>query len=96
MIELIVSIRVRPEAVETWKAATLANVAASRAEAGILSFDLLADRDEPGRFALVERYRDEEAVAAHKATAHYRRWCEVAEPLQAEPRSRAFYSPVEP
>lgn len=95
MITLIVNIRVRPEAVAKWKAATLENVAASRKEAGILAFDLLADRDDPARFALVEKYRDDTAIVAHKATAHYKSWNELAEPLQAEPRTRAFYTTVE-
>ncbi|HUX41705.1 MAG TPA: putative quinol monooxygenase [Rectinemataceae bacterium] len=95
MITLIVNIRVRPEAVAQLKAVALENVAASRKEPGILAFDLLADRDDPTRFALVEKYRDEADIAAHKATAHYKRWNEVIEPLQAEPRTRAFYTTVE-
>ena len=95
MITLIVNIRVRPEAVAKWQAATRENVAASREEPGILAFDLLADRDDPTRFALVEKYRDDAAIVAHKATAHYKHWNELAEPLQAEPRTRAFYTTVE-
>ena len=95
MITLIVSIRLRPESIAKWKAATLENAAASRAEPGMLAFDLLADRDDPTHFALVEKYRDEAAIAAHKATSHYKRWVETAEPLQAEPRTRAFYTTVE-
>ncbi len=95
MITLIVNIRVRPDSIGPWRAATLQNVGASRKEAGILSFDLLADRDDPTRFALVERYRDEAAMAAHRATAHFANWVAKAEPLQAEPRSRAFYLSVE-
>lgn len=95
MITLIVRIRVREEALEAWVAATLANAAESRKEAGILSFELLADRDDPMRFALVERYRDEAAITAHKQTKHYAHWVEISEPLQAEPRTRAFYTNLE-
>ena len=95
MITLIVSIRPRPDSIAKWKAATLENVAASRLEPGMIAFDLLSDRDDPTHFALVEKYRDEAAIAAHKATDHYRRWVEVAEPFQAEPRTRAFYTTVE-
>lgn len=95
MITLIVNIRVRPDSAGAWKAATLENARASRKEPGVISFDLLADRDAPDRFLLVETYRDESAIAAHKATAHYARWCETAEPLQAEPRTRNFYLPIQ-
>jgi len=95
MIVLIVDIRVRPESVGAWKAATLENARASRKEAGVIAFELLGDRDDPTRFALVEKYRDDEAMAEHKKTAHYARWVEVAEPLQAAPRSRVIYHPVE-
>lgn len=95
MITLVVNIRVRPDSIASWREATLDNVRASRKEAGILSFDLLADRDDPTRFALVERYKDDEAMAAHKATAHFARWVERAEALQAEPRTRAFFLSVE-
>jgi (4S)-4-hydroxy-5-phosphonooxypentane-2,3-dione isomerase len=94
MISLIVNIRVRPEAIEAWKSATLDNVEASRKEKGILAFDLLEDRDDPTRFVLVEEYRDEAAMASHKETEHYARWRETTEPLQAEPRTRAFYRRV--
>ncbi|MEI6386572.1 MAG: putative quinol monooxygenase [Spirochaetota bacterium] len=95
MITLIVRIKVREDALDAWVTATLANAAESQKEAGVLSFELLADRDDTTRFALVERYRDEAAIAAHKQTAHYARWCELAEPLQAEPRTRAFYRSFE-
>jgi len=95
MTILIVNIRVLPGAVEAWKRATLENVAASRKEAGIAGFDLFQDRDEDSRFVLVESYLDEAAMASHKETAHYLRWKETTEPLQAEPRTRAFYHPVE-
>ena len=95
MITLIVSIHVVPESIAAWRAATLENARASRQEPGMLAFDLLSDRDAPAHFALVEKYRDEAALAAHKATPHYKRWVEVTEPLQAEPRTRAFYTMVE-
>jgi len=45
---------------------------------------------------LVEVYRTADAPAAHKATPHYAQWRDQAEPLLAEPRSRAQYSNVFP
>jgi len=43
----------------------------SRAEAGNLRYDLWRDADQPGRFVLDELYRDAEALAFHRATAHF-------------------------
>lgn len=96
MVTLIVDIRIRPEAVETWKRATLVNVAESRKEAGVLLFELMEDRDVSGHFMLIEKYRSDEDMAAHKETPHYLDWKKKAEPLEASPRTRAFFRQLEP
>lgn len=46
-------------------------VVASRAEPGALRYDLWQDADAPGRFVVDELYRDDDAVAAHRATPHF-------------------------
>ncbi len=46
-------------------------VAASRAEPGCLRYDLFADQGGGAGFSLVEAYRDEAALDAHRASAHY-------------------------
>lgn len=43
----------------------------SRAEPGNLRYDLWRDVDQSNRFVLDEMYRDAEAVASHRATAHF-------------------------
>ena len=43
----------------------------TRAERGNLQYDLWRDKADLGRLVLEERYRDDAAVAAHRATAHY-------------------------
>jgi (4S)-4-hydroxy-5-phosphonooxypentane-2,3-dione isomerase len=93
---LIVHIRVTEGREEEFIAATLENMGHSLKEPGIFRFELLRDEAEPSRFVLVEGYRDAEAHAAHKETAHYAKWKELAEPLMAEPRSRAVYSSLGP
>ena len=85
-----VSVHVKADAVEAFRAATLANARASVREPGIARFDFLQDRDDPTRFVL-EVYRTAEAPAAHKATAHYAAWRDAVADLMAEPRtSRKF------
>ncbi len=86
-----VSVHVKPDAVEAFRAATLANARASVREPGIARFDLLQDRDDPTRFVLIEVYRTADAPAAHKATPHYAAWRDAVADLMAEPRvSRKF------
>ena len=48
------------------------------------------------RFTLVEAYRTAEAVAAHKATAHYARWRDAVADMMAEPRTAMKYAHVFP
>jgi (4S)-4-hydroxy-5-phosphonooxypentane-2,3-dione isomerase len=91
-----VHVRVKPGAEEVFRAASVANAEASRREPGVLRFDVLADRDDPTRFVLVEVYRDAAAAAAHKETAHYAAWRDGVADLMAEPRRSAKYANVSP
>jgi quinol monooxygenase YgiN len=47
-------------------------IAPSRAEPGNLRYDLWADPTEPDRFVLDELYVDSDAVAAHRASPHFK------------------------
>lgn len=96
MLVVHVSVRVKPESVEAFKAATLANARASVQEAGIARFDVVQQADDPTRFVLVEVYRTPEAPAAHKQTAHYATWRDTVAPMMAEPRSSAKFTNVFP
>jgi (4S)-4-hydroxy-5-phosphonooxypentane-2,3-dione isomerase len=96
MLIVHVQVRVRPDRVEDFVAATLVNARASLAEPGVLRFDVLQDRADPGHVVLVEVYRDEEAPAAHKLTPHYAAWRDTVAEMMAEPRASARYSAVFP
>ena len=91
-----VHVRVKPGAEEAFRAASLANAEASRREPGVLRFDFLADRGDPGHFVLVEVYRDAAASAAHKETAHYAAWRDGVAGLMAEPRRSEKYVNLSP
>ena len=96
MLILHVHIHVKPDDIEAFKEATIENARQSRKEPGIARFDVIQQHDDPTRFVLVEVYRSEQAIADHKATAHYAAWRARAEPLMAEPRTRAQYTNVSP
>lgn len=86
MVILQVFVHVLPEHVEAFRAATLDNAQHSVQEPGVARFDVLQQQDDETRFVLIEVYRDADAPAAHKETAHYLRWRERVEPMMAEPR----------
>lgn len=82
-----VFIHVKPECVEAFRAATLANARASVLEPGIARFDVLQQADAPDRFVLVEVYRTPADQAAHRETSHYAMWRDTVAPMMAVPRT---------
>jgi autoinducer 2-degrading protein len=91
-----VDVGVVPGQVDAFRRATELNASASRDEAGVVRFDVLADRADPAHVLLVEVYRDEAAAAAHKETAHYQRWRDVVAPMMARPRSSVRFVNLSP
>jgi autoinducer 2-degrading protein len=96
MLAVHVHARVRPERVEDFLAATLANARESLAEPGVLRFDVIQDQADPTHMVLTEVYRDEQAPAAHKLTPHYAAWRVVVAEMMAEPRASTRFSAVFP
>src|SRR5687768_9764638 len=94
MFVLSVSIHVKPEHVEQFIPAMLANARGSRAEPGNLRYDVLRDEDDPNHFLLYEVYRDAEALAAHRETPHFKQWAAAVEPWMIEPRQRVRSQPL--
>jgi autoinducer 2-degrading protein len=91
-----VQVHVKPASVEAFLRATRENAEQSLREPGVARFDVVQDEQDPTRFVLVEAYRDEQAPAAHKGTAHYARWRDAVAEMMAEPRSSRRYRNVFP
>ncbi len=91
-----VHVHVKPEAVEAFKQATLENARNSVKETGIARFDVIQQVDDPTKFILVEIYKTADAPAAHKETAHYKRWRDDVMSMMAEPRQGIKYSNIFP
>jgi len=96
MFVIHVHIHVKPECVEAFKQATVANARESRREPGIAQFDCLQQEDDPTRFVLVEAYRNADAQAQHRQTNHYQVWRDAVAPMMAEPRVSVKFAPVAP
>jgi quinol monooxygenase YgiN len=91
-----VYVHVKPEHIEAFKQASMENAANSRQEPGVARFDIVQQAGDPSRFALLEAYRDADAPARHRETAHYRAWIATVADMMAEPRTRTIYANVDP
>lgn len=96
MLVLHVSVHVKPECVAAFIAATRENARQSVREPGIARFDVAQQADDPTRFVLVEAYRNPEAPAAHKETAHYATWRDTVAPMMASPRTSVKFGSLFP
>ena len=96
MLIVHVHIQVKPDQVDAFKAACVENSRNSLLEPGIARFDVLQQEDDPTRFLLVEVYRDRDAPAAHKQTAHYQQWASTVAEMLETPRFSVKFTKVYP
>ncbi|MET0391167.1 MAG: putative quinol monooxygenase [Polyangiales bacterium] len=87
-----VHIRLKPATSEAFVAATLAHVHESLAEPGVARFDLVQGIGDPDHFVLVEVYRSQAAIEAHRRSDHHASWLDVVEPLVSEQSSVRYRS----
>jgi autoinducer 2-degrading protein len=96
MLTVFVHVRVKPDRIDAFKAASIRNARQSILEPGVAGFDVLQQEDAPDRFVLVEAYKTTEAPAAHKATDHYAEWRDTVADMMAEPRQGVRYASIFP
>lgn len=70
-VKIVAILNARPGKAEALRALLAGMLAASRAEAGNLRYDLWQDQADATRFVLDELYVDAVAVASHRATPHF-------------------------
>ena len=80
-IKIIAVLAARPGKAEALRALLDGMIAPSRAEPGNLRYNLWQDRTDPARFVLDELYADDEAIAAHRATPHFKTYLSQIEDL---------------
>lgn len=83
MFVLAVTIRIKPENVDTFMKELAENAQGSRKEAGCKQFDVLLDPKDRTRVMLYEVYDDEKAFEAHQQTPHFKKYLAEAVPLLA-------------
>ena len=96
MLIVHVHVRVKPDCVAAFREATLDNAQSSVKEPGVARFEVAQRADDPTRFVLVEVYRDADAPARHKETAHYAKWRDTVAHMMAEPRTSVRFGNVFP
>jgi autoinducer 2-degrading protein len=96
MLVVHIHVQVKPEFIEAFKQATIANARESMKEPGIARFDIVQQQDDPSRFVFVEAYRTPEANAAHKETKHYLTWRDLVAPMMAAPRNGVKHTNIFP
>ena len=68
----------------------------TRTEPGNYRFDVTQSSDDSSVFFLYEVYASEDAVKAHKETAHYLKWRDAVADWMEIPRSGRKFNPVFP
>lgn len=96
MLVVLVYVHVKPECVDAFHQASVANARNSIQEPGIARFDVVQQADDPTRYVLIEAYRSVEATALHKETAHYKTWRDAVAEMMAEPRTSVKYTNLFP
>ena len=96
MLIVHVYAHVKPEFADSFREATVENARQSVQEPGIARFDVVQQSDDPSRFVLVEVYRNGEAPALHKETAHYQKWRDTVADMMAEPRQSVKLKNIDP
>lgn len=96
MLVTCVHVYVKKDRIEDFIAASVENHTSSVKEPGNLRFDVLQCDADPSKFLLYEAYESEEAAAAHKETAHYRKWKETVADWMARPREGVTHRAVAP
>ena len=86
-----VHVHVVPGAEDAFLEASRMNVSHSRQEEGCTRFEVVQQIQDPTKFMLIEGWLDEEAVATHRATAHYAAWRKAVDGIMAEERYAERY-----
>jgi len=94
-VKVIAFVSVRPGHDEEFLAAARTCLAASRAEAGVLRYDLWREGEGKRRFVFDELYVDDAAVRAHMASAHFEAFGSAARDLTLDRPSITVAQAVE-
>ncbi|MDU8924190.1 (4S)-4-hydroxy-5-phosphonooxypentane-2,3-dione isomerase [Pasteurellaceae bacterium LIM206] len=96
MFAMLVEINIKEGKEQEFLTVFKRNHLGTRQEPGNLRFDVLRDPEIRTRFYAYEVYADEKALAAHRATEHYRRCVQELEPIMTGSRGKRIFEWVMP
>lgn len=82
-VKVVAFVSVKPGQEDAFAEAARLCITASRAEAGVLHYDLWRETDGEQRYVFNELYVDDAAVAAHMTSDHFKAFGVVARDLAA-------------
>lgn len=105
MIAMLVKVRINPETrAQFLEAIEVDALGSERDEPGCLRFNVLQDAEDADVYYFVEQYKDDDAIAAHRAAPHYAVWrayadapgnlvgpIEIARTNTVFPKERAYW-----
>jgi quinol monooxygenase YgiN len=94
MIVIVAKNKLKPGAAADFIEAAKPLIEASRAEEGNISYELFVDVKDPDTLTFVERWQDEEAVAAHNVAPHFTGALPQLGAFAAAPMEINVYAPV--
>jgi (4S)-4-hydroxy-5-phosphonooxypentane-2,3-dione isomerase len=86
MYIVAVTVFVKPEFVQQFIEASLANARGSRTEPANVRWDFAQAEDDPTRFLLYEVYTSKDGFIAHQQQPHYLTWKATVTDWMAKPR----------
>jgi len=92
MIAVVAEIRVKDGKVEEYLAQAEKVVEGTRKEEGCIYYDCCRSADDPLGFAMVEKWKDKDALDAHMQTDHFKEFKSATEDLTAGPSAINLYS----
>jgi (4S)-4-hydroxy-5-phosphonooxypentane-2,3-dione isomerase len=96
MIVTLVHVWVKEPFLDAFIEATAENHKNSVLEPGNLRFDILQDENDNTKFVFYEVFESDDAIAAHKDTAHYRKWRDTVAEWMARPRQGIRHHVIQP
>jgi quinol monooxygenase YgiN len=93
-IVITARMKLKPEAVEPAKKELSKLVAATCAEAGCISYELLQTGKEGTSFMILENWNSKEDLDRHSQSAHFKAWMDASKDMMAEPAQLNIWKKV--
>jgi len=93
---ILAKLHVKPEKLNDFRNVYPSLVSGSRNEPGNIEYTLFCDVDEPNRFVVVERWKDQLSIDFHNAQPHFKTFLEfAADGFASAPDIKVYDIPAE-